>query len=383
MRISSLPSLALAAALVLGACSKPEPPPNADEIFDQVDALLDAADGAGALAVLTTAELPDGASLADDPRYALMFAEANILAGQWGTATEALVAIEDEDMRLALRADICALQAFSHLDDNNREAALEVLVPCGGDERIDLRVLRLAVQQHPRADALMAEIAALPEAGDGPEVTAAAELLERIAAEQAEAAPVGPTRLGWYAVAYQVASSDAWIEPIVSTVREGALALAERDPDAAIEMYEHLTMARIPGFTAPEEDRAWAERQTRDLLLPTFRRNFERRYERKFEERDTELGIWDPDTQMWTITADDERDLDTALRDFIYLTYERPYPEPSPQFLEIADICHDRSQPCTFGMDVMVDWLWNLIEYETARGEELGVELTWHREMFD
>ena len=383
MRTTARFVLTLLALVAVSACTKPEPPPTADAVFAQVDALLDGADGVGALTVLTTADLGEGAMLSDDARYPVAWAEANILAGEWDAATEAVDALDDEALRVAYRADICALRAFEALDADDRESALAALIPCGGDERIDLQALRLAVQQHPRPEAVLDVVAQLADVGDGPEVTAAAEQLEAIAARQAEAAPVGPTRLGWYAVAFRVASDEQWVAPIVDTVRAAAPGLAERDQNAAIEMYEHLYMARIPGFTAPEEDRAWAERQTRDLLMPTFHRNFVLRYNRKFAERDEELGLWDPEAEVWTISADDERDLETAVRDFIYLTYERPYPIPSPQFLDIADICHDRTEPCTFGVEVMVSWLWNLAEYEQARADELGVELTWHRDFIE
>ena len=158
-------------------------------------------------------------------------------------------------------------------------------------------------------------------------------------------------------------------------------AIADSDPHAAVSLYEHLYLPRVPGLDVPDEVQEEARERVRQTLFPVVAENFRRRYERKFGEEDIPTGRYNPDAVEWTFEAyDDEEERIDAVATWVYHVFERPRPTPVPDFLAQTEECPDLTQTCVVGLEVIARWLHNMQAMENERAAELGVTLLYPHE---
>lgn len=365
-----LRTLSLCASLALGAaaCTPREAPVEA--LQPQVDALLEAGDAEGALALL------HGRDLSADPALRQLMAEAQIMAGQFEGAHETLATLEPTAAVDVLRADACVMGALEAVDAADDERAAARIAPCTGEDRLDVAAVRALVasrtEQQVDRNALDALVERLRQAEASPETDVAAEALERTYRAWAEHAPEAGDRISWLLDAFEIGRDPELGAELVTLIQTTAAEVAEADPQAAATWYEYLYLDRVEGLPVSDEQRQQAARAARDVLFPIFVRNQFARYLRKFGDDDAAAGRFDAEAETWTVAGGGDADT----RVWLYDIYERPIPVEGPDLLAARGLCTEPG-PCTLSVDELMGVLYRIDEIEDAWAEQDGNTITY------
>ncbi len=355
-------------ALSAAACTPREAPVEA--LQPQVDALLEAGDAEGALALLGERDL------SDDPALRQLLAEAQIMAGRFEGAHETLSTLEPTAAVDVLRGDACVMGALEAVDTGDDEIAASRMAPCAGDDRLDVASVRALVEargaQQVDRNALDSLVERLHAAESSPETDVAAEALERTYRTWADHAPEDGDRIDWLLAAFEIGQDPELGAELVTLIQTTAEQVAEADPQAAATWYEFLYLDRVEGLPVSDEQRQDAARAAREVLFPIFVRNQYSRYLRKFGDDDTAAGRFDADAQTWTVAGGG----DAETRAWLYDIYERPIPVEGPDLLAARGLCVEPG-PCTLSVDELMGVLYRIDEIEDAWAEQDGNTITY------
>lgn len=353
-----------------GRDAGPPPPQTEQEALTLAGELLDQGDGVASAALLEEfglLETPEGKELA---------IEAAIVRQDFDAAF-ALIGEPETEAQTLLLHDTCAMGALAALDVGELEVARARIAPCGEQPRIDVAAIALRADPDAatleRHEELTTWLHDLAEADvTGPEIDMAATTLESVAQQKAEQAAEGSSdRAYWLAAAFSVAQNADLNDAVVEALR--AAADAEQDPQARATLYEFLYLPRVEGLTVPEEVAAAARENARESLFPVYLENARQRYERKHAEDDVAAGIWDAETGTFTHSVGDDASYEAFLV-WLFRVMERSRPFPTPDPLAWAEICTDRSEPCTFPFETYARWAYHQRAIEQAYLTEHGME---------
>lgn len=353
-----------------GRDAGPPPPQTEEEALALAEELLDQGDGVASAALL------DEFGLLETPEGAELAIEAAIVRQDFEAAF-ALIGDAETEERMLLLHDTCAMGALASLDVGELDVARARLAPCGEQPRIDVAAITLraapdtaTIERH---EELTTWLHDLSEADvTGPELDMAATTLEQVAQDKAEQAAEGSAdRAYWLVAAFSVAQNGDLNDAVVEALQ--AAADSEQDPQVRATLYEYLYLPRVEGLTVPEEVSAAARVTARQSLFPVYLENARDRYERKHAERDTAAGVWNGDTGTFTHAVGDDASYEAFLV-WLFRVMERSRPFPTPDPLAWAEICTDRSEPCTFPFETYAQWAYHQREIEQAYLTEHGME---------
>ncbi len=408
LRIASRSGILSCCLVALNLCvgcqtAPPAPTTLTPDLQAQVNALLEAADGSGALVIL------DSVPTDTQPMTQQLRAQALAAVGRFVEAQTLVAAMPAGSDRDTLRQDTCvgaALVAATVTD------AVQALAPCSEDTRIDVRSLALAaeVQQLPTIDmalpptepelpegsgAMVIRLeepavniirfvelqTALHEAADGPEKTVAANALEAawLAASVRVSDPV--RRLQMRVGAFEVGQAPELGETLIADIEARADELATVYPQGAATLYELLFLRQIEGLEVSDEVVERTAAKSREALFPIFRQNFMFRYNEKHLEDDmAEFEGYSSETLVARFAQPDPEARRTAIARWLYRITERPAPTEVPDFMAEAGICEDLTVPCLFPLEQAIRIFYRLNDIEAALSVRLGHALTYVNE---
>ncbi len=369
-------AFALCAASGVTACKAPVEPPTSAEVLALVNDLLEQGDPDTALALLTEH------GLGESPEGQLFAVEAAILKRDFDTAFATLGRQLDLDAEgLVLLEDACAMGALEALYDAEGqtpapETARARLEHCARSERLDLVALRMRVDgAAPTTEQLDAVLERLRAAEEGPEVDVAAAQLELGLMEHAQAAPEASAEAArLMRLAFSVAQNSELAAQVQQAYFDAGTALAESDPQTAVTLFEHLYLPRVEGLEVDPELSAQAQVAANTALFPIFLSNSRSRYTSKFQDDDVAAGYFDAESSTFTFDVSSDAAYETFIVWYFH-RLERPRPTPTPDPLAWAEICADRTQPCSFPYERLARWAYEQRAMEAAYLESHDLEV--------
>lgn len=399
-------SCTLAALLLGAACQTATPAPTSltPGQLEQVNALLQAGDGSGALAILNSVPADNQA------RAQQLRAQALAVAGRFAEAHVAIAALTAGVERDTLRQDTCVAAALAAATVSD---AVDGLAPCTEDNRIDVRALSFAaeVQLLPTVEMALPPAAvplaegsgtaepvqdppalqvmrfmemqdALREAPDGPEKTVAASALEAAWLAASVRVPDPVRRMQMRVGAFEVGQAPEIGATLVADIEAKADELATVYPQGAATLYELLFLRQVEGLEVTDAVVERVAVKSREALYPVFQTNFMFRYNQKHLEDDmAEFEGYSSDRLIARFDQADPGARRLAIARWVYRITERPAPTEVPDFMLEAGICQDLSAPCLFPLEDAIRIFYRLNDIEAALSERLGRPLTYVNEL--
>lgn len=277
--------------------------------------------------------------------------------------------------------DACAIGAIRAIEAGDEETANIRLRPCESSERIDVHMLRVRRDvgtDGELTDAMARDwVAAVREAEEGPERDVAAELLETLLLERAEAADDIMARLDLRRRAFELAQSPELGAVLPNEIFEAAQAIMVERPQDAATLLERLYLRQVRGLTVDEALASRARVKAEEALFPVFLDHYRNRYASKWQDRDVAEGIYDPETRTFNHPPPADVNTRQQIQRWVYVRIERPVPDPVPSFVELTEVCSASDETCTFSLDDLGGFAYRATELERQFAAQIGVTLQY------
>lgn len=374
-RACSWLGVAAAALWLVGCQGPPAAPVDPSETLAIASVLVEA--GQADLA----AQLLEHQGLHDQLEGRGLFVDALIMLERFDEASAALAnqTLGRED-RTRLE-DICAIGAIRAIEAGDEATASVRLRPCETSERIDLQMLRVrrdVGMDGELTDGLARDwVIAVSEADEGPERDLAAELVETLLLDRAEAAEDVMDRLNLRRRAFELGQNPELGATLPTEIFDAAQAIMVERPQDAATLLERLYLRQIQGLTVDEALAARARASAEEALFPVFLDHYRSRYANKWQEADVADALYDPESRTFTHPAPADVNTRQQIQRWVYGRIERPVPDPVPSFVELTGVCSASDAACTFTLDDLAGFAYRATELERQFAAQIGVTLQY------